>query len=263
MGVNSNYIALVKIKVSDTELKKQIENASAKVKPIKIKVDAKEVGNAGKEVKSLGQSFAETTEKVLRFGLSTKIILGFRQAIEESVETVYDFDRALTEFKKVSDLNGEALDNYIDKLGKMGEEVARTRTEMLESATNFKKSGFSEEDSAQLAKLSELYKNIADTQVTSGESSSFLISQMKSFNFTAEDTIKILDSMNNIANHMAVGTNDLQLALEKSGSALGTLGNSFQESIALVESGTAIMQNQGSKVGRGLKRSNLLYFLTL
>ena len=36
------------------------------------------------------------------------------------------FDDSLTEFKKVSDLSGQALDDYTSKLSDMSAEVART-----------------------------------------------------------------------------------------------------------------------------------------
>ena len=38
-----------------------------------------------------------------------------------------DFDDALTEFKKVSDLSGDSLNEYTQQLGELGESVARTR----------------------------------------------------------------------------------------------------------------------------------------
>lgn len=289
MAVSGNYTAIVQVKVSDTELEKQLKTVGSKTTiDIKVNADTKAIDNlkttinntskeikdyssnsdtasqanekisssadkASKSTKSLGIDFVDTTAKVAKFGASTAVIGAFYSAIQEAKEAVTDFDDALTEFNKVSSLGEEQLGSYLNTLSELGSEVGRTRTEMLDSATMFVKSGFSEEDSAQLAKIAELYKNISDTQIDSGESSSFLVSQMKSFNFTANDTIKIIDSMNNIANNMAVGTNDLQIALEKSGSALGTLGNSFEESIALVESGTSIMQGQASKVGRGLR----------
>ena len=49
---------------------------------------------------------------------------------------------------------------------------------MVEAATEFKKSGYSEADSAQLAKVASLYQNIADEQISAGEASNFIISQM-------------------------------------------------------------------------------------
>ena len=92
--------------------------------------------------------------KVLKFQIITKIITGFTTACREAVNVVKEFDTALTEFKKVSDLSGEALDKYTQKLGELGTAVARTRTQMVEASTQFKKSGFSDEDSANLSQIS-------------------------------------------------------------------------------------------------------------
>lgn len=64
-----------------------------------------------------------------------------------------ELDSAITEFVKVSDLSGKALDTYVDKLAQMGTTVARTASEMVEGATQFRKNGFSDEDSAQLAQI--------------------------------------------------------------------------------------------------------------
>jgi TP901 family phage tail tape measure protein len=50
-----------------------------------------------------------------------------------------------------------------------------------------------------------------------------------------------------------VSTDDLQTALSKSAAAMATAGNSFEETIALVEAGTAIMQGQAGTVGNGLR----------
>ena len=41
-------------------------------------------------------------------------------------EQVKNLDDAMTDFKKVSDLQGAALDKYVAKLSQSGREVART-----------------------------------------------------------------------------------------------------------------------------------------
>ena len=80
-------------------------------------------------VENLGtmNDFVATFGKVLKFQIVTKIITGFTTACREAVEVVKDFDSALTEFKKVSDLSGEELSKYTEKLGELGQAVARTR----------------------------------------------------------------------------------------------------------------------------------------
>lgn len=69
---------------------------------------------------------------------------------------------------------------------------------MVESATQFAKAGFNESDAAQLAKVSSMYQNIADEQLSAGEASEFIISQMKAFNITAEDSVHVIDAVNEV-----------------------------------------------------------------
>ena len=209
---------------------------------------------SAKTAKTWGEEFSDSFQKVLRFGSITAIIGAFSQAFKEAVQTVKEFDDALTEFKKVSDLSGESLDSYTKKLGELGQEVARTRTEMVSSATEFVKSGYSEEDAAQLAKISELYRNIADEAISSGDSANFIISQMKAFsNNTEEFALHTINAINNVSNNMAVSSSDISTALSKTSSAMGALGNTYEQTVALVTSGTEIMQGQASKVSRGLR----------
>ncbi len=204
--------------------------------------------------KTWSEEFNDSFQKVLRFGSITAIIGAFSQALKEAVQTVKEFDDSLTEFKKVSDLNGESLDAYTKKLGELGQEVARTRSEMVSSATEFVKSGYSEEDAAQLAKISELYRNIADEAISSGDSANFIISQMKAFsNNTEEFALHTINAINNVSNNMAVSSSDISTALSKTSSAMGALGNTYEQTVALVTSGTEIMQGQASKVSRGLR----------
>ena len=156
------------------------------------------VKKASKGVLSLGGDLTQTFAKVLKFGMITSVISTFTAAIVGAVSAVKDFDDALTDFKKVSDLSGDSLDAYTEKLGELGETVARTRTEMVEASTEFKKSGYSDEDSAQLAQVAALYQNVADSQLSAGDASSFVISQMKAFNITADDAITIIDRVNEV-----------------------------------------------------------------
>jgi hypothetical protein len=59
----------------------------------------------------------------------------------------------------------------------------------------FRKSGFSDEDSAQLASIAEKYRNIADEEISAGESASFIIAQMKAFNIEAGQAEHIIDAV--------------------------------------------------------------------
>lgn len=192
---------------------------------------------ASKHTKTLGEDFLSTTGKVAKFGAITAILGAFTGAMTEAVKVIMNMNEVQTEFKKVSDLSGESLDEYTQKLGEMGTEVARTTSEMLSASTEFVKSGYNEEQSASLAKIATMYQNVADSEITAGESSAYLISQMKAFNITANDAISIIDKTNEVANRFAVSSTDISTALTKSSSALAVYGNDINETIALVTAG--------------------------
>ena len=69
---------------------------------------------------------------------------------------------------------------------------------MVDAATEFKKSDFNDDDSAELARIASLYQNIADEELDAGEAANFIISQMKAFNLTADDAMHIIDSVNEV-----------------------------------------------------------------
>lgn len=196
--------------------------------------------------------FVSTLGKVLKFQIVTKIITGFTTACREAVEVVKDFDSALTEFKKVSDLNGENLNNYTKQLGELGEAVARTRTEMVSASTEFKKSGYTDQESARLAQVASLYQNIADEEISAGDSASFIISQLKAFNKDADEAIDIVDSLNEVSNNYAVSSADLANNLGKVSATLNANNVSYEESLGMLTAITEITRN-ASTASRGLR----------
>lgn len=232
-----------------TAVNTTLNNTSTTAK--KVSSDLK---GTSRSAEHLGQSFADIVKKVGTFYLASVPIQMMQDAVLGAIDTIKEFDDALTEFKKVSDLSGESLDNYTKKLGELGAELGRTRAEMIESSTSFVKSGYSEQDSAELARIAELYRNIADEEITSAESANFIISQMKAFGDETEDfAMHSINAINNVSNNMAVSSSNISTALSKTSSAMGALGNTYEQSLGLVTAGSEIMQGQSAKVARGLR----------
>lgn len=222
---NKLQSALNKSTKETASLKQQVESLKQSQEGAK-----KTTGNLDLSFRSLG----ETLVKVAKFKIVTELLMAFVRAGEECVEIIENFDKALTEFRKVSDLSGDSLDEYTKKLGDLGDAVASTTTSMVEASTEFVKSGFSESQSAELAQLAELYRNIADEEITAGESASFIISQMKAFNNESTEFAEhTINAVNSVSNQMAVSSSDITTALTKTSSAMSVLGNSYEETIAL------------------------------
>lgn len=222
-----------------------------------MKTNATSMDKTTDSSKKLGQSMLDIATKVAKFYVITKAIQTVQRAMGEAVTAVKEYDQAFTEASKVSDMSADGLESYAQKLGEIGQETARTRTEMLQGATEFLKAGYNEEESAILARSASLFQNIADSELSASQASEVIISNLKAFNMTASESSNIISVINEIANKFAVSSTDLSLGLSKTATAMSTLGNSFSESASLMVGAGEQMPNQSGKIARGLRSIGL------
>ena len=182
---------------------------------------------------SVFKDFTNTFLKMAKFNTINLIYDGIINKTSEAIQITNDFDAAMTEFKKVTDTSNLSLSDYTNTLGEYGEAVARTQTQMLEAATEFSKSGYNAETSAQLAQVASLFQNIADSEISASDAASFIISQMKAFGIEASQATSILDKVNETSNSFSVSSTDITSALTKQSASLAAYGNTLDESIAL------------------------------
>jgi TP901 family phage tail tape measure protein len=194
---------------------------------------------------------ADTDNFELSISVANAVMREFIELAGRMVEEVYDLDKSLTEFKKVSDLRGNGLDNYVDQLGELGSTVARTTSDMVDAAAMFRKSGFTDAESAEMAQIASIFQNVADTQISAESAAASIVSQIQAFGRGMIEPIHIIDAYNETANNFAIGTGDLSRALELSAAGMATYGNSFEEVIGLVTAGTEIMVGRSAQVARG------------
>lgn len=205
---------------------------------------------------SVFQDFTNTFLKMAKFNTINLIYDGIINKMSEAIQITNDFDAAMTEFKKVTDITSLSLSDYTEQLGQLGEATARTTTQMLQSATEFSKAGFTPEESARLAQVASLYQNIADAEISAGEAASFITSQIKAFKdygVEADNATQVIDKLNEVSNNFSVSSTDIASALTKQSASLAAYGNDLNSSIALVTAGTEIMTGQAGKVARGLR----------
>lgn len=211
------------------------------------------LNNTAKHGKNIFQDFATTFMKMAKFNTINIIYDGLISKMSEAIEITNDFDKAMTEFKKVTDTSNLSLSDYTETLGQLGEATARSATQMLEASTEFSKSGFTADESAKLAQIATLYQNIADKELSAGEAASYIISQMKAFNIGVEDAVKIVNYTNEVSNNFAVSSVDVATALTKQSASLHAYGNEMEDVIGLTTAGAEILTGNASKVARGVK----------
>lgn len=126
---NANYQILVTAKVLKGDVQKQLDEIARDLKS-KLKVDLQGADRAADGLRDVSDSANKANESVndlnLTFNVANEIFNKSIDTIKSFVEQVYTLNDAMTEFKKVSDLRGSELDDYVDKLAESGRIVART-----------------------------------------------------------------------------------------------------------------------------------------
>lgn len=243
---NSNYSILLDTELNTNRIKQQLQEIQ-KTQTLKLRAEVdglegvKNYTNATNQATQATVEVSQAAERAngavedlgLTYQVANQILHSSVEIIGQMVDQVYALDDAMVEYRKVSDLSNDALERYVDKLSEARSSVARTTTELVQGATEFRKSGFNDKDAATLAVVSAQLQNVADEELSAGTAAEFLVSQIQAFNLTADDATHIVDAINEVSNSFAVSSSDLTKSLPLVSAALSVGNNEFEEMIGL------------------------------
>lgn len=122
----SNYSVIVDAELDLKKIKEQLKEVASNGVDLKVHGAAqgkKEIDDVTKSTRQLNEAGQDLE---LTFNVAHEVFSKFLSVVKDMAGQVYELDAAITEFKKVSDLTGSALDDYVDKLSQLGQEVGRT-----------------------------------------------------------------------------------------------------------------------------------------
>lgn len=225
-----------------------MQNEIEKSKAIeKLNSDVKTAANS---TGILGQSFSKAMVKYVTWlGIAT-IVAQLLRAIKSMVSQVAELDAALVELNKVSNLTKEQLNGVKDAAFDLGKEVGRTGTEVINAITEFKRAGYELEDSIRLAETALIMTNVAEGITDAGDAANYLVSILKGANLDIAYASRLLDELNEISNTSAVNFDDLADMTQRIAGTMNTLGNTVEETMALITGAYEVLQDQ--RVAKGI-----------
>lgn len=168
-------------------------------------------------------------------------IFRLRSAIKGLFTTVKELDTAMTKLKRVTNETDATYNRFLTSAGKTAQAVGAGLTDVVDAAAEFAKLGYSLDEAAKLSENALLFKNVADLDVQTAIAD--LVSAMKAFNIEAKDSIRIVDALNEVANHYSVDAAGLGTILKKASSTLAVSGDSMEQIIALGTAMNEILQD--------------------
>ena len=167
-------------------------------------------------------------------------------AAKAVVSNVTQMDAAMTELYKVTDNSKHEYEKFQEATKKTSDEIGSTQVALVQSTATFARLGYNLTDSAELGKNAALFSNVGDEGMTSTEAAEDMVAIMKGFNIQAEDSIHIVDALNQVGNRFSISSTGLGESLKRSGGAMATANNTLEETIGLTVAANDAMQDPAS-----------------
>lgn len=185
---------------------------------------------------SLKNKWQEVARYLMTFGSMYRVFAMLRQG----VTYVKEIDSALTELKKVTDETEESYDRFLKTAAKTADKVGSTIKEIVSSTADWARIGYSLQDAATLAESTAVLLNVSEFQ-SIDEATSALTSTLQAFSYTAEQSMDVVDVLNEVGNNFAVSSDGIATALKDSASSLVAANNSYEEAVALIASANRVV----------------------
>ena len=235
-----------KLASSDDMTVGAIKNINNQFKELDI-----QLRNTGQLGLSTADKLKVAWEKFGGWSIATGSLMSLYHQLKEIPKEVTKLDTQLVELSKVSDLTAEGLASVTKESYDLGEQVAKTGTDVLDSITSFKRAGYSINDSIGFAEEALKTTNISENLKDSGEAANSLVNIMKGFgNESVDFARKINDSINQVSNTEAVDFDNLVDGATRLAAVADQAGMSFEQMLGTLTGGYEILGNM-EKVATG------------
>jgi len=207
-----------------------------------FRIFGKEAEAAGLKGESAWGKFLNSFKTMSSYITANMVFNFVKRQIRDMVNEVTEIDTAMTELRKVTEATNAEFETFARSAGQTGRELGASISDVINATSTFSRAGYNLPDAEELGKIATLYKNVGDG-INIDTASESLISVMKAFNIEAENSIGIIDRINEVSNRAAIDSGGLGLALQRVASAMDAANNSLDETIALTTVSNEIVQN--------------------
>ena len=226
------------IKSAASSCEGDVTELSARLSSLEV-----EANRCGATTETLSQKLSRLFKEHFQTAVAMYGVAMVKQGLREVYNNVLELDTAVTELKKVSSMTGDEMNSYLERTATNARELGASISDLVTSTADWKRLGYSDEDSEELARVAALMANVGDGIDNATTASSYLISTMQGFGLVADDAEHLLDCMNQIANTEPVSMEDLGIIMQKSSAAMSAAGNTYQETLAMASALNGVLQD--------------------
>lgn len=214
-------------------------------KLLQIQNDETKAGRSGK-------GLIDVIKEKQWYGLASQIagmvsLYDVINVFKEAASTVTQLNSDITDLAKVSEASTSQIYKDFSSYANIAKDIGGTISDTISATAAWAKNGYDIPDSKELARVSQLYKNVGDN-IDIDAANESLISTLKGFNMEADQAEHIVDIFNEVSNNEAISSSGIGDALQRSAAAFNAANTSLEKSVALITATNSVVQDP-DKVG--------------
>lgn len=201
----------------------------------------REAQAAGLTVKSFGDEVRDLAKRFVGFFTLDRLVDYAVDGIRDMYQQVLEIDTAMTDLLKVTDETSQRYQEFMKNASGTAKELGRSMSGYITQTAEWAKTGYSMDESEQLAKISSIYANVGDVDDSTAVSD--MVTAMKAYRIEASEAIRIVDTLNKLGNEFAVTAKGLGAGMANSASAMALSNTTFEQTMALLTGISEITQS--------------------
>ena len=216
----------------------------------------KETGKAieDNQNKSLGfmEQMGIAMKRIPTYILSMQGIFAVVNGFKAVSSEIMEINKQMIEIQRVAGA-GINTDNLLSGALAQSKELGNNVHDILDALGEYSRTfdNLSEQQLLTVTKTAVIMSNVSDLKLD--ESVSSLVGTMNAFNISADESLHIVDALNEIDNNYSISTKQLAESLSKAGATAQTFGVSMEEVAGQTTAIGAVTQESGAIIGNALK----------
>ena len=196
---------------------------------------------------SFKTSFKQMLTNVTQAGISWRIFAESQKLLKESINIVKELDKAITDLRIATGENADTVRSMLKEYNQLAQQLGATTVDVAKSADTWLRMGYSQQETNTLIKNSLILSKVG--QLESAEATKYLVSTMKGFNVTAQESLSIIDKLSAVDLESATSAGGLAEALARTAKSAELAGVSIDKAIGYVAVVAETTQRDEATVG--------------
>ena len=232
------------------KLQKQTQDSTKQTRNLRSTVQ-----NTSEELLTFSDRLGFTTNRLAAYVVPASAFIQIAQGIQFAKESIIEINKSTKQLTQILGNNEDVANRVADSVTQIGtrfgvaaDELLRTTVTVAQAGSKFRDAEALVDTVSNLAKsdLAATFGNIEDT-------SRGVIASLNQFNLEGKESIRVLDTANQLAKQFAVASEDIFTAVRRGGGSFSATGGTIEEFGALVAALRQITGREASSIGTGIK----------